>query len=76
MFEEGEVHWPENLYKADVFVLTHEKRDPWIQKGTTAFYFINDGVESALGKARKSANAKDIRIQGGATTIQQFLNAG
>lgn len=76
MFEEGQVLWPEDLYKADVYVLTHEKREPWIQKGTTTFYFINDGIESALVKAKKSAKGKDIRIQGGADTIQQFLNAG
>jgi dihydrofolate reductase len=76
MFEEGEVVWPEDLYKADVYVLTHEKREPWIQKGTTTFHFINDGIESALEKAKKSANGKDIRIQGGANTIQQFINAG
>jgi len=76
MFEEGEVSWPEDLYKADVYVLTHEKREPWVQKGTTTFYFINDGIQSALEKARKSAKGKDIRIQGGADTIQQFLNAG
>lgn len=76
MFEEGEVSWPEDLYKADVYVLTHEKREPWVQKGTTTFHFINDGIESALEKARQSANGKDIRIQGGANTIQQFLNAG
>ena len=76
MFEEGEVSWPEDLYKADVYVLTHEKREPWIQKGTTKFYFINDGIHSALEKARQSARGKDIRIQGGANTIQQFLNAG
>ena len=76
MFEEGEVHWKEDLYKADVYVLTHEKREPWIQKGSTTFYFINDGILSALEKAKKSANGKDIRIQGGANTIQQYLNAG
>ncbi len=76
MFEEGEVSWPEDLYKADVYVLTHEKREPWVQKGTTTFHFINDGIQSALEKARQSANGKDIRIQGGADTIQQFLNAG
>jgi dihydrofolate reductase len=76
MFEEGEASWPEDLYKADVYVLTHEKREPWVQKGTTTFYFINDGIESALEKAKKSAKGKDIRIQGGANTIQQFLNAG
>ncbi len=28
MFEEGEVHWPEDLYKADVYILTNEKRVP------------------------------------------------
>lgn len=76
MFEEGEVVWPEDLYEADVFVLTHEKREPWVQKGKTVFHFINDGIESALEKATHSANGKDIRIQGGANTIQQFLNAG
>ena len=76
MFEEGEVVWAEDLCKADVYVLTHEKRDPWIQKGATTFYFINDGIESALEKAKRSAKGKDIRIQGGADTIQQFLNAG
>ncbi|NDV17453.1 dihydrofolate reductase [Muricauda sp. TY007] len=76
MFEEGEVHWAEDLYEADVYVLTHEKREPWVQKGSTTFYFINDGIESALEKAKYSAQGKDIRIQGGADTIQQFLKAG
>ena len=76
MFEEGEAVWAEDLYEADVYVLTHEKRDPWVQKGTTTFYFINNGIQSALESARKSAKGKDIRIQGGANTIQQFLNAG
>lgn len=76
MFEEGEVVWPEDLYGTDVFVLTHEKRDPWVQQGSTTFYFINDGIHSALEKARASAKGKDIRIQGGAETIQQYLNAG
>jgi dihydrofolate reductase len=76
MFEEGEVHWEEDLFGADVYVMTHEKREPWIQKGTTTFYFINDGIQSALEKARQSAKGKDIRIQGGANIIQQFLNAG
>lgn len=76
MFEEGEVAWPNDLYKADVYVLTHEVRKPWVQEGSTTFYFINDGIESALEKAKTSAKGKDIRIQGGANTIQQFLNAG
>ena len=48
MFEEGEPNWPEDLFKSDVYVLTHEKREPWIQKGTTIFYFINDGIEECI----------------------------
>ena len=76
MFEEGEASWPNDLYKADVFVLTHEIRDPWVQEGTTRFFFFNVGIESALQKAKKSAKGKDIRIQGGANTIQQYLNSG
>lgn len=74
MFEEGERHWPEDLFMSDVFVLTHQKRVPWVQKSTT-FQFINDGIGTALKKARISAEDKDIRIMGGAYTIQQYLNA-
>jgi len=76
MFDEGEANWPEDLYKAPVYVLTNEKRDPWVQQGSTTFYFINDGIYSALEKAKVNSNGKDIRIQGGADVIQQFLNAG
>lgn len=77
MFEEGEANWPENApFHTPVFVLTKEVREPWERKGGTTFYFINDGIESALQKAKQAAGNKDIRIAGGANTIQQFLNAG
>jgi len=76
MFEEGEVHWAEDLYKADVYVLTHEKREPWVQKGTTTFYFINDGIQSALEKARQSAKGKDIRIQAAPILFNNFSMPG
>ena len=76
MFEEGEAHWPEDLYQAAVYVLTHEVRKPWVQKGATVFYFINDGINKALEKAKIKANGKDVRVMGGADTIQQYLNAG
>jgi dihydrofolate reductase len=69
--------WGENPpYHVPVYVLTHHERDPLVMKGGTTFYFITDGIESALEKARKSANGKDIRIGGGASTIRQFLQAG
>jgi dihydrofolate reductase len=76
MFDEGEANWPEDLYKAPVFVVTHEKREPWVQKGSTVFYFVNDGIESALRSAREGAKGKDVRLQGAANIIQQYLNAG
>ncbi|MEZ5148634.1 MAG: hypothetical protein R2759_16585 [Bacteroidales bacterium] len=37
MFEEGEVAWAEDLFEADVYVLTHEKREPWVQKEAPPF---------------------------------------
>ena len=76
MFEEGEANWPEDLFKADVFVLTHEKREPWIQNGSTAFYFTADKIEEVLEQAKISAQGKDVRIQGGGNIIQQYLNEG
>lgn len=69
MFEEGEVSWPNDLYKADVYVLTHEVREPWVQKGTTTFYFINDGIESALEKATTSAPPRFVAHE---TKYRQF----
>jgi dihydrofolate reductase len=77
MFEQGERSWPENApFHTPVFVLTHEKREPWVRPGGTTFYFVNDGPASALELARKSAGDRDIRIAGGADVIQQYLNMG
>ncbi len=77
MFSLGEAMWPEEApFHTPVFVLTHLKREPWVRPGGTTFYFINDGIESALGQAREVAGDKDIRIAGGANTVQQYLAAG
>ncbi|MBZ2188832.1 dihydrofolate reductase family protein [Alcanivorax sp. JB21] len=77
MFEQGEVSWPEEApFHTPVYVLTHEKRGPWVRPGGTTFYFVNDGPESALEQARESAGGRDIRISGGADVIQQYLNLG
>lgn len=75
MFDGGERGWPEEApFHTPVYVLTHEKREPWVRPGGTTFYFINDGPERALELARKSAGGRDIRIAGGADVIQQYLN--
>ncbi len=77
MFEGGERGWPEEApFHTPVYVLTHEKREPWVRPGGTTFYFVNDGIENALEQARAAAGARDIRIAGGADVIQQYLNAG
>lgn len=77
MFEAGEVGWPEEApFHTPVFVLTHHVRDPWKRPGGTTFHFVNDGIESALKRAREAAGAKDVRIGGGANTVIQYLNAG
>ena len=69
--------WGENPpYHVPVYVLTHHPRESLTMKGGTVFHFITDGIESALDKARKAANGKDIRIGGGVSTIHQFLKAG
>lgn len=77
MFEQGECSWPEEApFHTPVYVLTHEKREPWQRPGGTTFYFVTDGPASALEKARESAGGRDIRISGGADVIQQYLDMG
>jgi dihydrofolate reductase len=45
-------------------------------KGGTTFHFVTDGIESALAQARGAAQAKDVRIGGGVSTIRRYLVAG
>jgi len=77
MFDQGEVSWPEEApFHTPVYVLTHEKRDPWVRPGGTTFYFFNEGPEHALALAREAAGSRDVRISGGADVIQQYLSLG
>lgn len=77
MFELGERMWPEEApFHTPVFVLTSQVREPWVRPGGTTFYFVNDGIESALRQARAVAGGRDIRIAGGAHVIGQYLRAG
>ena len=77
MFDAGEHAWPEEPpFRTPVFVVTHERREPWVRLGGTAFHFVNDGIESALERAREAAGERDVRIAGGGETIVQYLNAG
>ena len=63
-------------YHTPVFVLTHHARAPLVMEGGTTFYFVTEGVESALKRAKEAAGGKDVRIGGGVSVLRQFLGAG
>jgi dihydrofolate reductase len=66
---------PNPPYHVPVFVLTHFARAPLVMEGGTTFHFVTGGAEEALTRARAAAEGKDIRVGGGATTIQAYLRA-
>ena len=63
-------------YHTPVFVLTHHARGPLEMEGGTTFYFVTEGVESALKQATEAAGGKDVRIGGGVSVLRQYLAAG
>ncbi|RWE64060.1 dihydrofolate reductase family protein [Mesorhizobium sp.] len=66
--------WGDNPpYHVPVFVLTHHPRDPIVMEGGTTFYFVTDGIHSALEQAKAAAGGKDVRVGGGVATIRQYL---
>jgi dihydrofolate reductase len=67
---------PEPPYHHPVFVLTHHPREPFEMEGGTTFTFVTDGIDSALEQAFAAAGGADVRIGGGASTVQQYLHAG
>lgn len=69
--------WGDNPpYHAPVFVLSHKEREPVEMEGGTTFFFITNGIDSALSQAQKAAGDKDVKIMGGAHTLNQYLAAG
>ncbi|RUX46532.1 MAG: dihydrofolate reductase [Mesorhizobium sp.] len=67
--------WGDNPpYHVPTFVLTHHKRAPIAMEGGTTFYFVTDGIHSALEQAREAAGGKDVRVGGGVSTIRQYLH--
>jgi dihydrofolate reductase len=58
-----------------VFVLTHHERSP-LQRGSTTYTFVTDGVVSAVEQARTAAGDRDVSVAGGASVAQQALGAG
>jgi dihydrofolate reductase len=63
-------------YHHPTFVLTHHPRESITMEGGTVFHFVTDGIEAALEQAYQAAGGQDVRLAGGASTIQQYLRAG
>jgi dihydrofolate reductase len=63
-------------YHGPVYVLTHFAHDPIEMEGGTTFFFVTDGIHSALDQARAAAGDRNISIAGGASTVNQYLGAG
>lgn len=62
-------------YHVPVFIVTHHPRKPIVMEGGTTFYFVTDGIESALRQAKEQAKGKDIRLGGGVSLIKQYFKA-
>src|SRR4051812_42864282 len=87
MFSGGEGPWEDDPnadgwwgddppFRVPVFVLTHHARETVEKQGGTSFTFVTDGIEAGLEQARAAAGDKDVFVGGGASGIQQSLNAG
>lgn len=63
------------FYGMPVFVVTHRAEAP-VTKGDTTFTFVTEGVEAAVAQAKRAAGARKVHVMGGASIIQQGLNAG
>ena len=64
-------------FQVPIFVLTHTPPAKF-PKGNDrlTLTFVTDGVESAISQAKNAAGDKIVQVIGGASTIQQCLNAG
>jgi len=57
-----------------VVVLQSQVREP-VKKGHTQYYFVTDGIRSAMAKAQELAGEKYVALHG-ASAVQQALQAG
>ncbi|MDQ6673485.1 MAG: dihydrofolate reductase family protein [Chloroflexota bacterium] len=69
--------WGDNPpFHHPVFVLTHHPRRSISMQGGTTFHFVDQGIEVALRQAFEAGGGNDVRLGGGAATVQQYLSAG
>ena len=76
--------WPEDGWRGwwgedpplhtPCFVMTHYAREP-LAVGDTTFHFVSGTPAEVLNQAQKAVGDLDIRLGGGPTTINEFLQA-
>jgi dihydrofolate reductase len=63
-------------FQVPIFVLTHHApRVAPKQDEHLTFTFVTDGVESAVARAKAAAGKKAVQVVGGASVVQQLLQA-
>ncbi|WP_375452274.1 dihydrofolate reductase family protein [uncultured Devosia sp.] len=67
---------PNPPYHAPVFVLTHHARSPIAMEGGTTFYFVTEGPDVALARAKQAAGERNVAVAGGVSTTRNYLNSG
>lgn len=74
-YQHAEALWgPHPPFEMPIFVLTHHARPDDVREGST-FYFVTDGFETAVQRARSAAAGKAVGLHGGGA-IQQGLRTG
>jgi dihydrofolate reductase len=76
-FDLGEKPWGDNPpFHRPVFVATHRPKAMVTKQGGTTYTFVTDGLPAAVAQARATAGSRDVVVLGGATIIQQCIQAG
>ena len=77
-YEMGQGDYTGYEYQVPIFVVTHQQawEEPKGQNERLKIEFVTDGLESAVRKAKTASRDKDVTIVGGASIIQQCLQAG
>lgn len=66
----------EPAFRSPVFVVTHRRADLIVKAGGTTYTFVTEGPDEALRLAREAAGDRDIRIEGGAAIVREYLKLG
>lgn len=76
-FDLGEQAWGDDpAFHRPVFVVSHRPKAVVTKQGGTSYTFVTDGLEATIAQARATAGDRDVVVIGGASIIQQCLQAG